>query len=177
LIGAPGPTALSSGSFEIAKTAADSSDPRRVEMRYVCRDDGTKTSVVVDPTSGAVTRVEGMSPDGRLWTVTEIENAVDAASGIAFPTRVSTHDYVAGILSSEMVLTVKKAMINKPIEEYRFLPDQFQMARNTVVVDTKSRLPLGVWDGRMFVERPGIELDSARMNAIYGRATTTQPAH
>ncbi|MBI4579446.1 MAG: hypothetical protein HY718_07070 [Planctomycetes bacterium] len=174
---APGPTAISSGGVEITQAAASSSDPRKVEMNYVCHKDATKTSIVVDPTSFGVSRVEGMSADGRVRTVTEIENAVDTVSGIVFPTRVSIHDYVGGILSTETVLTVKKASLNGPIDERQFLPDQFHMARDTVVVDMPSRRILGVWNGRMFVERPGIEVDSATMNAIYGRATTSQPAH
>lgn len=176
LVAVPGPTAISSGSFE-AHISAGSSDARRVEMDYVCREDGTKTSVTVDPTSFAITRVEGTNADGRRRTVTEIENTTDRVSGIVFPTRVTIHDYVGGVLLSETVLTVKKAAINQPVDNREFLPDQFQLARNTAVVDMETRRVLGVWDGRMFVERPGIEADSATMNAIYGGATTTRPAH
>lgn len=174
---APGPKAISSGSVEMVQTAAGPSDAHKVQMDFVYLKDGTRTSVVIDPTTFGVTRVEGISADGHFRAVAEIENAMDKISGIVFPKRVRIHDYVGGVLASERVFTVKKAMLNGSVDERRFRPDQFYMATDTMVIDMATRRPLGVWNGRMFVEKPGIEVDSAKRNAIYGRATKSKPAH
>ena len=172
---APSPSVVQAGRVRLVGSGGEVVGDRNL-MRLECEaTDGTKTTILIDPQSAAVMRVEGVSPDGRVRVVTDIENYKDLKSGIVFPKEVTTRNYNSGNAIFEVVMLVTKATLNAPVDESRFDPEHFAMRKNTLVIDEGAQRPLALWNGTAFVWKPDMrQIDQATMDLIRGPGT--QPA-